>query len=510
MKVINLKRLRFLITIFSLLIGFTGVLMTKSMTPIQADSTYPTNGTPSGPPFQFLGGYLVGGFSQQPADLNTISDQSYSLTVNGARGFFDPLFFSNLTWYEYGDNHKWTQVNQGSSLPDTFTTSAHVTQVTTRYYQASVTYTGIFSSKTFWSQTAKVTISPQAVSATNISVDAASDTLPNGNSINMQAILTPSNATDKVTWSIDNSSIASIDANMGTLTANSDTKKYGPVKVTATTANGLSASKQMYVGALQDTVVPEGQTATFSVKGFPTGSSIIDWHQVTPDGKDTIATSQPNISAGTGTNQLKNGLLTIKNTTYAQNNYRYYADIQLPDGSQKATTNSATLEIIKGQDLSLDAVPNFVFRKSDQTPLSISDIAKGTTLTASKTVDVKNQSGNYDGNDRNALFVYDPRPASSGWRLSASMSPFTNTQTGQIFGGHGGLATLTMIDTTGQTVGQLVDNQTTTLIKSNTKPNLTADADLSPSKLTLQPTSLVTPGPYDATIYWTLANVPDP
>ena len=325
----------------------------------------------------------------------------------------------------------------------------------------------------------------------------------------MRALLTPVNATDAVTWSLDRSDIATIDSATGALVANADPKKYGQVTVTAKTANGLVASKTMYVGALQDLAVNEGDSATFTVKGFPKGSTVVAWHQVTSTGKDTVLSGNKNISFSNGPDGMANAVLTIQSATTSLGHNKYYADIKMSGVNQNVATNQAQLVVIKSTGLTLDAVPNLIFAKTSDPhdKIKINDVLNGITLHATNQP-VSQSATTFDGNNQSHLIVSDTRSHSTGWRLTASLSAFTNTTTHQQLESSGSNK-LTLTASDAKTLATLTDNNQATIVKQATSGDNLA-ATLSNSTLTITPTTNVSAGVYDATMTWTLADVPNP
>lgn len=463
---------------------------------------------PSEPPFHIWVIQFTGGYTQQPVSQNVVSGQAYTLNVNtvGSVGQFLPRV-TTTWWASTNDGATWNQVPSASGNQNRYTNTITTDKVETVYYQVQTTYASLFQTNVYWSNPVKVMVSPQLVHATNFRIDAPYDTLPNGSRTNMLPVLTPSNATDTISWSIDRTDIATIDQT-GALVASEDSTKYGPVQVTATTSNGLTAHKTMYVGALQDNIVGEGQDATFSANGFPSGSTVSAWHQVTANGKDTTITNSTQFAITNGQDGTKNGQLTVKNTTMSQNGNHYYATIQPGGVSQTTNTNSARLTILEGNQMTLEAVPNFTFTPLDGQALTIAQIRHGTTLQAVNPGNVRNQT-TFDGNDKNLIYIYDPRPHSTGWSLTAALSPFTNTLTHQQLG-QAGTNQLQLIDSLKRPLANLSDNGHKTLVKTTADANLSWAADLTNSQLDIAPTQQVTGGTYTAGLDWTLTDGPTP
>ncbi|GEK29220.1 WxL domain-containing protein [Furfurilactobacillus siliginis] len=486
------------VTLFCLLLTFTIGIQAAT---VQREP-------PSEPPFHIWVVQFTGGFTQQPVSQNVVSGQPYTLNVNtvGSVGQFLPRV-TNTWWASTNESATWSQVSPVSGNQNRYTNTVTTDKVQTIYYQVQSTYASLFQTNIYWSNPIKVMVSPQVVHATGFKLDAPYDTLPNGSRTNMLPVLTPSNATDTISWSIDRTDIATIDQT-GALVASEDSTKYGPVQVTATTSNGLTAHKTMYVGALQDNIVGEGQDATFSANGFPSGSAVSSWHQIAADGKDTTINNNAQFAITNGQDGTKNGQLTIKNTTMSQNGNHYYATIQPGGVSQTTNTNSARLTILEGNQMTLEAVPNFTFTSLDGQALTIAQIRHGTTLHAVSPGNVRNQT-TFDGNDRNLIYIYDPRPHSTGWTLTAALSPFTNTLTHQQLG-QAGANRLRLVDSLNRPLTQLPDNGHKTVVKTTGDPNVSWAADLTNSQLDIAPTQQVTGGTYAAGLEWTLTDGPTP
>ena len=93
------------------------------------------------------------------------------------------------------------------------------------------------------SSTTNSTSTPSKVDVSGISVNKATLSMDGGDTYNLSAIISPSNATNKsVTWSSDNNKVAMVDSN-GKITANT----AGTANITATSNNGKKASCKVTV-----------------------------------------------------------------------------------------------------------------------------------------------------------------------------------------------------------------------------------------------------------------------
>lgn len=318
-------------------------------TSVQAADTIPGKGSPSGAPIGLSGFYMNTGYVLQPTSQYTFVNNPKKLTAATVHSVLDNinLFGKDyFTWYQSTDNGAtWQAVTTNGTSQDLTVTP---TETGTTYYQQSFKYysTSIagLTAPTYYSNVVFVKTLPSAVNATGLSVTTKDNYLYNNQSAAAttyaKATPTPANATGNLTWSIDDSSLATIDPTTGAITAN-NAGKSGTVKVTGTMTNdktdSVSASTTVDIGGgLDDQTVDQGKTATFSIRGnFGTAPDSVVWHKVDTNNKDTVVNS--------GTSMT----YTTPATTAADDKARYYAVITITvNGSSSAiTTSKATLNV---------------------------------------------------------------------------------------------------------------------------------------------------------------------
>lgn len=97
----------------------------------------------------------------------------------------------------------------------------------------------------------KIITEDQGIATESLTLNLESVEFEEGASVQLTAVITPDNATDKsVTWSSSNASIATVDAT-GKVTG----VKVGTATITATTANGLTATCNVTVKAKADSAI---------------------------------------------------------------------------------------------------------------------------------------------------------------------------------------------------------------------------------------------------------------
>ncbi len=322
------------------------------MVPVHAATTIPGKGTPSANATNILGIYLNTGFSLQPEDQYVVINRSTTLTTATGHSVLDAAnLFANdhFQWYQSTNQGvTWAKVDPGNNANLTVTPN----QVGTTYYQQSFQYYALTSigAKTYYSRVAAINAVAEPIPATRLDVTADSNYLYNNQSTEMSTTVnatpTPVNATGKVTWSIDNTDLATIDSTTGIVTANNQGKS-GTVTVTGTITNddGSTRSGTTTIkigGGLDDQTIDEGKTATFSVQGhFDDDPSKVVWHKVTASGKDTV------VATGTAKSY------TTPVTTADDDQAKFYAILTID--STTLTTNKATLNV------NINRTPNVSF-----------------------------------------------------------------------------------------------------------------------------------------------------
>ena len=102
--------------------------------------------------------------------------------------------------------------------------------------------TTVITAETHNGLKASVTVRVPAVPATKVAITAPSKTVKVGKTLQLKASLTPSDATDRVTWKSSNAKLAKV-SQTGKVTG----VKKGAVTITATAASGKAASVKITV-----------------------------------------------------------------------------------------------------------------------------------------------------------------------------------------------------------------------------------------------------------------------
>ena len=448
---------------------------------------------PSTPPSSIIGLNLSGGFSQQPVDTNVIGGNSVTLSVRAQRSALEAATSlvsgrKYVWWQSTDDGRTYQKVGTNSR---TYTYNApQVTSTTPVYFQVQYDFSGIGAFPDYWSKIAKVTVTPERVATTGIKVTSDEHWLNNAQETLVHAALTPEDATDPVTWTSSDPTLATVDA-YGDVTAtdaatdhSGKATDHGTVTITGT-SNGVTDQVQIMIGALQDVKVMEGTPATFTLPPLPEGVTVNNWYRV-KDGKVTAL----NVTATS---------YTVKIPTHADDDgTAYYASLSYPVNGkpQTLTTNAALLTVTSGGRLTLQAVPNLNFGT-----LSLNTIATGTTLAITKSP--VSQGTGFDGNDDNRLAIVDDRTVGNDWQLMVSMSPFTT--------GRAAIKTAQLVlkDPTG-VLDRTVPTDGTTQTVYTQAGHHGQTFDVTPSSLQLPATPTATAGEYQSTMTWTLAVVPTP
>lgn len=338
---------------------------------------------PTADPVILLFIWLTSGYDLQPENQYTYVNNPKTLYTDAGRSVLDVLLgltdTPHYTWYQSTDGVTWTQMSSQTGKNLTVTPN----KVGTVYYQQRTQWYTLFAtalSPTVYSKVALVTTFDAPVKATSLKVTADSNYLYNNQenaaTTFARATPTPINATGNVTWSIDDTSLATIDSKTGLVTANTN-KKSGTVKVTGTMTNhdGTSVTDSVNIkigGGLDDQTVTEGQKTTFSIQGkFDQKPTSVVWHRVSTSGQDTVVDNSGN-----------NMTYTTPTTTASDNGSKYYAVITITSGSSTSTitTNQALLTVNKNVTPAV-TVTNTIFNNSyndhDSGNTTINNVAKG-------------------------------------------------------------------------------------------------------------------------------------
>lgn len=353
-------------------------------TSVQAADEIEPQFAPSADPIGLSGIYMNTGFALQPQSQYTYLNNPKTLTTATAHSILDSINFGgtdHITWYQSIDNGKsWTIVpnEKSADLTVTPTTTGVV------YYQQRFEYyliPPILFHTYYYSKVASVTTSEKPIDATSLTVATKDNYLYNNQSTAATtyayATTTPENTTGTVSWSIDDTSLATIDKATGKITANNTKSeeypdgKSGTATVTGTITKSdgstISATTKIIIGGgLDDKKVNLGQNATFSVHGsFGSTPDSITWHKVDTAGKDTV------VNSGTSTTY------STPATTLIDDGSKYYAVIKTTVSGNTATipTNHASLNVSIGiKDQTVNDTKKATFSIDDDlgvTPSSI-------------------------------------------------------------------------------------------------------------------------------------------
>lgn len=256
---------------------------------VRADEAETTEVTPykkpSGNARSFLGLRTRSGYILQPAEQTYIEiGQTKGLYADARRSMIAQILGAlfmvrRYQWYQSTDGKTWSKVstkNSGTNKNLTLTPSDEGTT----YYQLETYWTGLtgwIKSNELYSNVATVHAVPEPVDAKEVKVVTDDDYLYNSvnDIVNIEtyahAIPTPANFTGTVTWSVDDTNLATIDEETGLITANTN-RLGGKVKVTATMHNPIGDDIQGSTivtvgGGLEDQTVHAGNTATFDLRG---------------------------------------------------------------------------------------------------------------------------------------------------------------------------------------------------------------------------------------------------
>lgn len=240
---------------------------------------------PSGDARSFLGLRTRSGYILQPADKTYIQvDQTKTLYADARRSMAAQIIgaaflIRHYQWYQSDDGKTWDKVSPKKDGTDKKLQLTPSTTGTT-YYQLETywsTVLGIIKSKQLYSNVATVYAVPEPVDATSVKVTTDDDYLYNSvnDIVNIEtyahATPTPANFTGTVSWSVDNTNLATIEEDTGLITANTN-RLGGIVTVTATMHNpsgkDITGSTEVLIGGgLEDQTVHAGNTATFDLRG---------------------------------------------------------------------------------------------------------------------------------------------------------------------------------------------------------------------------------------------------
>ena len=149
-----------------------------------------------------------------------------------------------------------------------------------------------------------VKVADNVIYVTSISLNATSVTLTEGNTKQLEATVSPSNATNKtVTWSSGNTSVATVSSS-GLVTA----KSAGSATITCKAVDGSEKQATCSVTVKSSTVEPTGITISPSSKTITVGETFYASYTLTPSNATTTVTwssDNTSIATVTQTGQVK-------------------------------------------------------------------------------------------------------------------------------------------------------------------------------------------------------------
>ncbi|AKP68105.1 hypothetical protein [Companilactobacillus ginsenosidimutans] len=318
---------------------------------VQADDTTitPPN-KPSSDPIKFLFVYWTSGFTLQPVNQYTYIGQPITLSTDTHITLLDAIssvYSYKYQWYHSTDGSTW---DQPSSMTNKNVT-VDPTEVGTEYFQQSYTRGRLLwgGRSGYYSKLAFVTTFPEPKDAIDVTVSTEDNYLfnnqENASETYAHAVPDPFDSTAKLSWSIDNTDLATIDSTTGLITANTNGVS-GKLTVVGTLTNSDGGKIQGTTtvdigGGLDDQEVDEGKTADFEVRGtFDKAPDSVTWHKVV-NGKDSVISGASGLS------------YTTPETVYTDDGTKFYAVIKVTENDQNGspqtntiTTNQANLKVI--------------------------------------------------------------------------------------------------------------------------------------------------------------------
>lgn len=369
---------------------------------------------PSGNASYFLGIRLSNGYILQPDEKTYIQvGQTKSIYADARRSLSAQLIWGGLfptrqyQWYKSTDGKTWSKVSSKDSGTNK-NLKITPTETGTTYYQLDTYWKVLVGSSThthLYSNVATVNAVPEPVDATEVKVTTDDDYLYNSTNdiVNIETYAhahpTPEDFTGTVTWSIDNTNLATIDEETGLITANTS-RRAGIVTVTATLHNpigeDITGSTELLIGGgLEDQTVKAGKTATFDLRG---NISELDEE----DSEYTVKWYKEDPISHTRTQLQKDDPQALSYTTPAttldDDGTIFLAIIQVKYNgkSYSYTTNDAMLHVIPegGPDLSLtNTLTNETFNDGTNTNTMLFGVKDDDVIKYSDTVTNNSTSG---------------------------------------------------------------------------------------------------------------------
>ncbi|WP_057880675.1 hypothetical protein [Companilactobacillus kimchiensis] len=355
--------------------------------------------TPNKDPKKFLGIWMSNGYGLQPnPDSYTTVGKQVTLRTSAGRSVWSVILGlldgAHYRWWQSTDGKNWSKVDK-SDNGHKKNFSVTPTKVGTVWYQLDTQYYTLLTPylKThIYSRVAAVHTLSESVNATDLDVTVDDDYLYNtsdelSNTTYAHAIPIPDNSTGILSWSVDNTNLATVDED-GQVTANNKGIS-GSVKVLATMTNddGSKITRPVSVeigGGLDDRTVNSGETANFELKGNTggdgdddgnTGSVTVDWYKYAPG-----SNSKVKVASGPDTNY------TTDKTTFADDGSYFQAIITIKAGkvTKTITSNKAKLTVIPAgkPDISIiNKITDDTYPHENNTDLILNDIINDDSVT---------------------------------------------------------------------------------------------------------------------------------
>lgn len=382
---------------------------------------------------KFFGIWLTTGFALQPKEDNyVVVGDTITLHTDSARSMVYHAAtldrWARYQWYKYtpGDK-KWTEVSKSDGGKNENLVITGKTADDTTYYQLQVQWIGIIPNpfaKKIYSHVAAVHTIPYPIDGEKMTVRTDDDYIYS-TSFDMAATSTyahadiiPENYTGNVTWSVDDTSLATIDKDTGLLTAVTKKEVQGTVTVIGTLHNpvgdDIQAKTKVRVGqGLEDQTVKAGETATFSIEG-----NLGDLDDIDDDGEDGDEGGDD--SGGTNEYTVKwyrdnpdgsriqinkddelNGALSVTTDPTNmeddnQSKYQAVINVKLGVINKSYTTNKATLTVIPdgSPDISVDnSITNIDYHDELDSDLHLFGVNEGDRITEKSTITNKSSTG---------------------------------------------------------------------------------------------------------------------
>lgn len=327
--------------------------------------------------------------------------QDVTMQVGETKTLNLPSSFTNMypyckttTWMSYGNEY--VTVTSSSQFSATIKAkkafSAPIVVRCDYYYYMLSGGKYVYGGHTYYD----FLVTVEGTQPTAISLSPSEATLDRGQSVNLQPVLTPSNASTAFSWSTSNAGVATVD-NTGHVIG----QNYGEATITCKTANGLTAKcyvtvqrpapTSVSIDDMMTLTVGETKTLTPTIKPSNT-STTYNWKSDNPQ----VAT----VNSSGKVTAIKKGYARITVTT--ANGLSDYCDVTVkaPSPTSVAINSTMTLEVGQSETLIPSLSPSnaettYSWTSSNSNVATVSSggtvkgIAPGTTTVICKTSNEK-------------------------------------------------------------------------------------------------------------------------